>query len=158
MRIYVIAVGTKISAWVKEGYQDYAKRMPVHCALELIEVPASKRTRSVDIKRALNGEGERLLAAVPPGCRRIALERTGRSIDTLALADHFRFWMQQGLNPAFLIGGPEGLAESCVNAAEECWSLSSMTFAHPLVRVLLAEQCYRAWSLVAGLPYHRASS
>ena len=141
--------------WVAAGFREYAKRMPAQCRLQLREVPAGRRTKGVDIKRLLREEGKRLLAAVPPMCRIIALERNGRKFTTEELAEHLHAWMLKGIEPALLIGGPEGLERSCIERADAVWSLSALTLAHPLVRVVLAEQLYRAWSITQNLPYHR---
>ena len=92
---------------------------------------------------------------VPAGARVIALERTGKDKSTDQLANAMENWMADGRDVVFLVGGPEGLSEDCLKRADETWSLSKMTFAHPLVRIVLAEQLYRAWSIIANLPYHR---
>jgi 23S rRNA (pseudouridine1915-N3)-methyltransferase len=155
MEILLIAVGTKMPRWVNDAYQEYARRMPAHCALKLIEVTAGKRTRNADVARINRDEGERLLNAVPAGARVIALERTGREKSTEQLSAAMENWLTEGRDVVFMIGGPEGLDQQCLQRADECWSLSKMTFAHPLVRVVLGEQLYRAWSIIANLPYHR---
>ena len=155
MEIHILAVGSRMPEWVERGYREYAKRMPKHCRLDLREIPAGRRTKGADIARALQEEGARLLAAVPPGTHVVALERRGRPIDTASLAAELRRWLDSGTEPVFLIGGPEGLHSDCLARANATWSLSALTMAHPVVRVVLAEQLYRAWSIVAGLPYHR---
>jgi 23S rRNA (pseudouridine1915-N3)-methyltransferase len=155
MEIVLIAVGKKMPQWVNEAYQEYAKRLPRHCAIRLVEIPAGKRSRNADVARVNREEGERLLNAVPPGSRVIALERSGREKSTEQLSAAMENWLAEGRDVVFMIGGPEGLDESCLQRADECWSLSTMTFAHPVVRVILAEQIYRAWSIIANLPYHR---
>lgn len=155
MRLLVVAIGTRMPAWVEDGYQEYAKRLPAHCRLQLIEVQAYKRAKGADIERALREEGQRLLAAVPAGARIIALERSGRAKTTEQLAKDFQAWLAAGTDVALLVGGPEGLDPDVLRRSHEHWSLSELTLPHPLVRVLLAEQLYRAWSLIQGLPYHR---
>ncbi len=155
MRIDIIAVGNRMPAWVKEGYAEYARRLPAQCRMQLVEIPAGKRPRGVEIGRVLKEEGERILQAVSNGTRVIALERIGRHRDTRQLADAMQEWFVAGHNVAFLIGGPEGLSPACLEAAHDTWSLSALTLAHPLVRVVLAEQLYRAWSILQNLPYHR---
>ncbi|MFQ6021637.1 MAG: 23S rRNA (pseudouridine(1915)-N(3))-methyltransferase RlmH [Acidiferrobacterales bacterium] len=155
MQIHIIAVGHRMPEWVKEAYSEYTKRMPGSCRLRLHQIPARKRTKGTDIKRLLSDEGARILAAVPDGCRIIALERSGQPIDTDQLVARLQSWLHEGQDIALLIGGPEGLAESCLADAHEQWSLSRLTLAHPLVRVLLAEQFYRAWSIIDRRPYHR---
>ncbi|MFQ5934801.1 MAG: 23S rRNA (pseudouridine(1915)-N(3))-methyltransferase RlmH [Acidiferrobacterales bacterium] len=155
MQICIIAVGSRMPAWVDQACREYVKRMPGHCRVRLHSVPARKRTRGTDIKRALAEECERIVAATPTGARTIALERTGRQLDTAQLAAALQGWLDEGRGIAFWIGGPEGLAPECVAHAQERWSLSPLTLAHPIVRVLLVEQLYRAWSIIANRPYHR---
>jgi 23S rRNA (pseudouridine1915-N3)-methyltransferase len=155
MQIHLIAVGRKMPQWVEQAYSEYARRMPRHCSLNLIEINAGKRGKSVDVARINREEGVRLLQAVPVGSRVIALERTGKEKDTQQLAHSMENWLANGQDVSLLIGGPEGLSQACMESADECWSLSKLTMAHPLVRVVLAEQLYRAWSIIANLPYHR---
>ena len=155
MKIYIIAVGNRMPGWVDTAYQEYVKRFSPECRVHLRAIPSAKRTRHADIPRLLRDEGARLLAAVPTDCQIVALDRTGRQMNTEQLADKLRSWLGQGDNVAFLIGGPEGLAQECVQQSHALWSLSSLTLAHPLVRVVLIEQLYRAWSIIKGLPYHR---
>ncbi len=155
MQIHVIAVGDRMPAWVVAGYQEYAKRLPRECRLVLHEIPAGRRTKGADLRRLIKQEGARQLAAIPPGARVIALDRAGKQMDTEALADELKKRLAGGGNMALLVGGPEGLAPDCVERADERWALSRLTLAHPLVRVVLAEQLYRAWSIIQNLPYHR---
>jgi len=155
MQISLIAVGRRMPQWVDDAYKEYARRMPHHCSLKLVEINAGKRSKSADIARINRQEGERLLEAIPPGSRVVALERTGREKSTEQLADSMEKWLAGGQDVVLLVGGPEGLSRDCLDRADECWSLSKMTLAHPLVRVVLAEQLYRAWSIIANLPYHR---
>jgi 23S rRNA (pseudouridine1915-N3)-methyltransferase len=155
MHIHIIAVGKRMPQWVDDAYREYARRMPRHCSLNLIEITAGHRGKNADLVRINRDEGERLLAAIPAGARVIALERRGRDKSTEELVAALDRWLQDGQDVALLIGGPEGLSEECLTRADEIWSLSSLTLAHPVVRVVLAEQLYRAWSIQAGLPYHR---
>jgi len=155
MQIHVIAVGERMPAWVETGYLEYAKRLPRECRLVLHEVPAGRRTKGADLRRLIQQEGQRQLAAVPAGARVIVLDRNGKQMDTEALAAEMKRRMTGGENLALLIGGPEGLAPACLERADERWALSKLTLAHPLVRVVLAEQLYRAWSVINNLPYHR---
>ena len=141
--------------WIEAGYADYAKRLRGECRLVLREIPAGRRVKGADIARLINDEGARCLAAVPKGARVIALERDGRTLSTQELAHKLRDWLAQGRAVALMIGGPEGLARACLDRADETWSLSALTLPHPLVRVLVAEQLYRAWSILKNLPYHR---
>jgi 23S rRNA (pseudouridine1915-N3)-methyltransferase len=155
VQIHIIAVGSRMPAWVEQAYAQYAKRMPPHIRVRLRQLPPGRRSKGSDIERVLRDEGERVLAATPKGTHAIALERHGRQLDTLALAQALREWMAQGRDIALWIGGPEGLAEHCLAQAHEQWSLSPLTLAHPIVRVVVVEQLYRAWSIIANLPYHR---
>lgn len=155
MRIHLLAVGTRMPAWVDEAYAEYARRLPPECALQLKEIAPERRGRNPDIPRSRAREAERLLAAVPKGARVLALDVAGRSLSTEQLAERLGGWMAEGRDLALLVGGPDGLAPQCLERAELRWSLSPLTFAHPLVRVILAEQLYRAWTILAGHPYHR---
>lgn len=143
-------------AWVDSAWSDYARRLGGAVSLELVEVPARRRGRNADVARIRRDEGERLLAAVPERSRIIALDVLGRRWSTAALAEAMGQWMQDGRDIALLVGGPDGLDSACLKAAEMRWSLSDLTFPHPLVRVIIAEQIYRAWSVIEGHPYHRA--
>ncbi len=155
MQIHIIAVGERMPEWVEAAYSEYAKRLPRECRLALHAIPAGKRGKGADLARLTRDEGARLLAAVPPGSRVVALDRTGRELDTQALAGRIEKQLGAGCDLALLIGGPEGLAPECLAAAHERWALSKLTLAHPVVRVVLAEQLYRAWSILKNLPYHR---
>jgi 23S rRNA (pseudouridine1915-N3)-methyltransferase len=155
MQIHIIAIGERMPDWVEAGYTEYARRLPHECRLVLREIPAGKRGKGADLARLMRDEGARQLAALPSGCRVVALDRSGREMDTEQLATRLEKQLAEGRDLALLIGGPEGLAESCLAAAHERWSLSKLTLAHPLVRVVLAEQLYRAWSIINSLPYHR---
>ena len=156
MQIHLIAVGEKMPRWVQEGYSEYAKRLPAECALRLVEIPAGKRGKNTDIARAVRDESKRTLAAVPKGATVVALEVGGRSWSTAQLARQLGDWMGRGQDLALLVGGPDGLGEAARQAARQHWSLSPLTLPHPLVRVVLAEQLYRAWSILRNHPYHRA--
>ncbi|HEB99324.1 MAG TPA: 23S rRNA (pseudouridine(1915)-N(3))-methyltransferase RlmH [Thiotrichales bacterium] len=155
MRIRLIAVGNRMPGWVEEGYREYARRLPRECALELVEIPPGRRSRNADIARILREEGERMLAAIPKGARPVALDVGGRAWDTPGLARQLGAWLEEGRDLALLVGGPEGLAPEVRARAELSWSLSPLTLPHPLVRVVVAEQIYRAFSLLRGHPYHR---
>lgn len=158
MRIKLIAVGTRMPKWVELGYAEYAQRMPNLCQLELIEISAKKRGKNADTARILRDEAVALKAAIPAGTLVIALDRKGQHIDTQVLASHLQNWIDESQDVAILIGGPEGIDPNYLNTVQRTWSLSAMTFAHPVVRVMLAEQLYRAWSINANLPYHRGDS
>lgn len=156
MQIHLIAVGTRMPAWVTQGYEDYARRLPRECALRLVEIPPGRRSRTQPTAQAVQEEGRRMLAAIPERAQVVALDVGGRAWDTPALADRLREWLQSGRDTALLVGGPDGLAGDCLRRAELRWSLSALTLPHPLVRVVLAEQLYRAWTIIGGHPYHRA--
>lgn len=141
--------------WVQEGYAEYAKRMPAECGLRLVEIAPGRRGKGADIQRAVREEGERMLAAIPKGCRVVALDVKGKEWSTEQLAGQLNGWMGEGRDLALLVGGPEGLAEACLQQADGRWSLSPLTLPHPLVRVVVAEQLYRALSVLRGHPYHR---
>ncbi|MEL7448976.1 MAG: 23S rRNA (pseudouridine(1915)-N(3))-methyltransferase RlmH [Pseudomonadota bacterium] len=155
MRISLLAAGTQMPGWVKAGYEEYAKRMPRECRTELIEIPLGHRRKGADLARATRTEGERMLAAVRPGDRVVALEVGGKLHSTEDLAKILDRWMGEGVNAALLIGGPDGLSEACRERADEQWSLSRMTLPHGLVRVILAEALYRATTVLKGHPYHK---
>jgi len=156
MQIQLVAVGTRMPSWVDDGYQEYARRLPRECALRLTEIPLAQRSRSRPLERLVEEEGKRMLAATSPGQRIIALDVKGKSWSTEHLAGQLREWMQDGQNVSLLVGGPDGLSADCLNQARQRWSLSDLTLPHPLVRVLLAEQLYRAWTITTGHPYHRS--
>ena len=155
MQIHIIAIGNRMPAWVEAGYQEYTKRLLRECRLVLHEIPAGRRAKGADLRRLIEQEGQRQLAAVPSGARIVALDRSGKHMDTEALAAELKKRLASGENLALLIGGPEGLAPECLKQANESWALSRLTLAHPVVRVVLAEQLYRVWSIINNLPYHR---
>ncbi len=141
--------------WVEEGFREYARRLPAECALQLTEIPLGKRTKNADIDRLRRQEGERMAAAIPKGALTVALEVTGRPWSTEQLSERLAQWLAEGRDMALLVGGPEGLDPEVSRRAEQQWSLSPLTLPHPLVRVVVAEQLYRAWTLLKGHPYHR---
>lgn len=155
MRIKIIAVGQKMPAWVEQGYQEYAKRMPREMTVEMCELPMGHRNKAGDIPRAMTKEGEAMLAAIPKGDRVVALDVLGKPWSTQQLAKHVASWQMDGCNISLLIGGPDGLAKECLALAQQKWSLSALTLPHPLVRVVLIEQLYRAWTLLNNHPYHK---
>ncbi|WP_303909430.1 23S rRNA (pseudouridine(1915)-N(3))-methyltransferase RlmH [Thiohalomonas denitrificans] len=155
MRIHLIATGTRMPGWVEEGFREYARRLPAECALQLTEIPLGKRTKNADIDRLRRQEGERMAAAIPKGALTVALEVTGRPWSTEQLSERLAQWLAEGRDMALLVGGPEGLDPEVSRRAEQQWSLSPLTLPHPLVRVVVAEQLYRAWTLLKGHPYHR---
>ncbi len=156
MKIHLLAVGQKMPAWVEAGYAEYAQRMPPEVRLELKEINACKRGKNADVARILQEEGQRVQAAIPKNAHIVALDVKGRAFSTEQLASRLGEWMQSGQDIALLVGGPEGLSVECRDLAHEHWSLSTLTFPHPLVRIIVAEQLYRAWSVLKNHPYHRA--
>ena len=155
MLIYLIAVGTRMPSWVEEGFAEYAKRMPPESKLKLVEIAAGKRGKNSDIKRLTQQEGDKMLAAIPKGTKVVALDVLGKALSTEELAKELKGWQGSGQDIAILIGGPEGLADDCLKQAQQIISLSKLTLPHPLVRVVLAEQLYRATTLLKGHPYHK---
>ncbi|TCJ98321.1 23S rRNA (pseudouridine-1915-N(3)-) methyltransferase [Volucribacter psittacicida] len=155
MKIQLIAVGTKMPAWVKTGFEEYQRRFPKDIPLELIEIPAGKRGKNADIKRILEQEGDKMLAICGKNSHIVTLDIPGKPWTTEQLAKQFEAWRHDGRDIALLIGGPEGLSLACKAAAESSWSLSPLTLPHPLVRIVVAESLYRAWSLLTNHPYHR---
>lgn len=156
MRIHLIAAGTRMPAWVSVGYEDYAARLPGECRLLLKEIPLGTSRSGGDAKKAMLEEGIKMLAAVPEGANLTALEVRGKPLSTEELAKQLNQWLQEGRDQALLIGGPDGLAPECLARAGFKWSLSPLTLPHGLVRVVVAEQLYRAWSILKNHPYHRA--
>ena len=141
--------------WVTTAFDDYRSRFPKDMPLELIEIPAGKRTKNADIVRILDKEGESMLSACGKGNRIVTLDIPGKPYTTHNLAEQLERWKIDGRDVSLLIGGPEGLSPDCKAAAEQSWSLSPLTLPHPLVRVIVAESLYRAWSLTTNHPYHR---
>ena len=143
-------------AWVETGCAEYRKRLPPEIQFEFREIALAPRGKNVDIARALQQEGAAMLGVLGARDRVIALDVKGRSLSTEQLAVELAQWQREGDAVSVLVGGPDGLAPACLERARERWSLSALTLPHPLVRVLFAEQLYRAWSINANHPYHRA--
>ncbi|SDU18704.1 23S rRNA (pseudouridine(1915)-N(3))-methyltransferase RlmH [Halopseudomonas salegens] len=155
MRIRLISVASRMPRWVEQGYQEYAKRLPPELPLELVEIPLGNRSKNADIARLMKREGEQMLAVTQPGERIVTLEVNGREWSTATLAEQLDNWRLDARTVNLMVGGPEGLAESVCQASEQRWSLSPLTLPHPLVRILLAEQLYRAWTILNRHPYHK---
>lgn len=155
MKISIIAIGQHMPDWVDHGYQEYAKRLSREMCPQLIEIPLPKRTKNSDINRLLQQEGELMLGAIPSSADIIALDEHGQQSTTVELAQQLDRWRQHGQNPCFLIGGPDGLASACLAKTKQVWSLSKLTLPHPIVRIILIEQLYRALSILNRHPYHR---
>ncbi len=155
MKIKLIAVGQKMPDWVTKAYQTYAQRLPKDCCLELIEVAAAKRSKNRLAEQWCEQEGESILKVIAKNDWVVALDVTGASWSTETLAKQLENWQIKGCNIALMVGGPDGLSKACLQRANQRWSLSSLTFPHPLVRVVLAEAIYRAWTITVNHPYHR---
>lgn len=155
MICHLIAVGNRMPAWITAGFNDYTSRLPKHFQLVLHEIPLQKRTKNSDLARLIQQEGRQMLAAVPANTISIALDVQGRLLTTEQFSQQLERFYQASQDLAIFIGGPEGLAPECLQRASARWSLSALTFPHALVRVILAEQFYRAWSIISGHPYHR---
>ena len=155
MRVAILSVGHRMPAWIQEGFREYTRRMPPEIRVELTELKPEERGPGRSVDRAKKIEGERLLAALPADAQLIALDERGRSVTTQKLSEMLAGWMGEGITPAFAIGGADGLADAVKERAARLMSISAMTLPHGLVRVLLAEQLYRAWSILARHPYHR---
>jgi len=156
VQIHLLAVGNKMPAWVKQGYEEYANRMPPHCRLILKEIPPEKRGKNVNASDIQQKEADKIRQALPPNCRIVALDGLGKIWSTEKLAERLEDWMMQGPDIALIIGGPDGLTRDFIKQVDEHWSLSNLTFPHPMVRVIVAEQLYRAWTITENHPYHRA--
>ena len=154
MRLALIAVGQRMPGWIREGFEDYVRRLRPRLPLTLVEVPAAKRG-SGDLQRAIAEEGRKLLASIRPDDYAIALDERGTARSSLALSRWLAVRLQEGRDLSFLVGGADGFAPEVLKRANERWSLSTLTLPHALVRVVFAEQLYRAVSLLDGHPYHR---
>ncbi|WP_025732911.1 23S rRNA (pseudouridine(1915)-N(3))-methyltransferase RlmH [Carnimonas nigrificans] len=155
MKLRMLAVGTRMPAWVVSGVDEYKKRMPRECTLDIEEIAPGVRGKNADIARAISSEGDAVLERLKGNPEVVALDVKGKPWSTHDLADNLEQWKLGGRDVAFLIGGPDGLDERCLARADRRWSLSPLTLPHPLVRIVLAEQLYRAWTLTIGHPYHR---
>jgi 23S rRNA (pseudouridine1915-N3)-methyltransferase len=146
MRVTILSVGHKMPAWIEDGFHEYARRMPPEIRVELVELKPGKTKAD---------EGKRMLAALPQGATLLALDERGKAVSTPGLSVMLSGWMRDGSHPAFAIGGADGLSDDVRQRADKLLSLSALTLPHQLVRVVLAEQLYRAWSILARHPYHR---
>jgi 23S rRNA (pseudouridine1915-N3)-methyltransferase len=154
MRLQIVAVGQRVPDWAQTAYDDYAKRFPPELKVELKAVKTEARA-SKTLENLLAAERSRIEAAIPKGMRIVALDERGSNITTVALADKLRLWQREGDDVAIVIGGPDGLDPGFKQAAHERIRLSDLTLPHAMVRVLLIEQLYRAWSITVNHPYHR---
>ena len=154
VKMQILSIGGKPPGWVRAGFDEYAKRMPRDMSLSLVEVPAPRH--GADANKNLRVEGERMLARISSGDWVIALDTGGQPFSSEQLADQMEKWRMRGSNITFVIGGADGLADDVRTRADQTLSLSALTFPHYLVRLILAETLYRAWSIFTGHPYHRA--
>jgi 23S rRNA (pseudouridine1915-N3)-methyltransferase len=156
MKARLVAVGERAPAWVSQGFAEYQKRLSHWLPLELVEIEPGLRGKGRDAARAMSEEGQRVLGAVPKPALVVALDGRGRALSSEQLAQRLEHWRAQGRDLCFLIGGPEGHAADVLARADERWSLGPLTLPHMLVRLVVAEQLYRAAALLANHPYHRA--
>lgn len=156
MRLRLLSPAGRAPTWVEEGFADYARRLPRDCRLELEELPLGRRGKGIPPARAIEEERDRLLARLDADELVVALDERGKAPDSTGLAEWLSAWMAEGRDVALLMGGPDGLHPDCLQRASQRWSLSPLTLPHGLVRVVVAEQIYRAWSILQGHPYHRA--
>lgn len=155
MQLQVLAVGRRMPPWVSDGVTEYASRLPAEFGWRVVEVPLGQRPRGQAADRAVADEGERMLARIPGDATVVALDERGEAWSSRALAQHLGRWRDENRTVVMIIGGPDGLAPACHARADTVWSLSALTLPHGLVRVIVAEQVYRAWSLLNNHPYHR---
>ena len=155
LKIDLIAVGNKMPDWVVQGFRHYQRRVQGRVSLQLIEIGAMKRGKNADVDQIILSEEKKIKASIPSGARIIALDRSGQAWATLEFAERMRGWIDQSERLALITGGPEGLSRSFVTRCDEIWSLSALTFAHPLARLVVAEQLYRCLTIIEGGPYHR---
>ncbi|NMF88362.1 23S rRNA (pseudouridine(1915)-N(3))-methyltransferase RlmH [Aromatoleum petrolei] len=155
MKLLIVAVGTRMPAWVESGFDEFARRMPRELPLQLIEVKAEPRTTGKTVDAMMAAEAARIEAALPPRCRRVILDERGSDLTTIALAGKLEAWQAEAADVALIVGGPDGLSPALKASAHERIRLSSLTLPHALVRPLLAEALYRAWTVLKNHPYHR---
>jgi 23S rRNA (pseudouridine1915-N3)-methyltransferase len=154
MRAHLIAIGERMPAWVNDGYAEYVKRLSRELPLQLVELSTKSRSAR-EPARAMADEGSAILAAIPKGAHVVALDSRGKPWSSEDLAAQLARWRMQGKDLAFLIGGPDGLAPAVLERADQLWSLGPATLPHALVRIVVAEQLYRAVSQLGNHPYHR---
>lgn len=154
MKIHILAIGNKMPGWVEAGCEEYHKRLPKGMVTIQSLAPA-KRGKTTSTQNVIETESQRLVEAIPPNYVSVALDKSGASWSTEQLSQQISHWQMQGQSVALLIGGPDGMSQNCIQQAQQVWSLSALTLPHPLVRILLLEQIYRAWSLLNNHPYHK---
>lgn len=156
MKLKLLAVGTKMPNWVESGCSEYSKRMPPELRIETIEIALGTRGKNQPASKAIEKESQALLKVIGEQDFVVALDVIGRSLSTEKLATMLADWQMNGRDICLVIGGPDGLSEQCLARADMRWSLSELTLPHPLVRIVLMEQLYRAWTINANHPYHRS--
>lgn len=155
MQLIIVAVGHKMPSWIETGFGEYAKRMPAECRIVLKEIKPVERSGGKTAEAAMLAESARIDAALPKGARIIALDEHGKDVTSVQLSQHIVEWQRDGRDCAFIIGGADGLDAQFKARADLMMRISSLTLPHGMVRVLLAEQLYRAWSITQNHPYHR---
>ena len=156
MKLKLVAVGTKMSDWVKAGCNEYSKRMPAELRIESVDIPLGSRGKNQPKAKAIETESQGLLRAISNNDFVVALDVLGQSMSTEKLAKQLDNWQMNGQNVCLMVGGPDGLSSQCLARANLRWSLSDLTLPHPLVRIVLMEQLYRAWTINNNHPYHRS--
>ena len=154
MKLRILSVGHKMPGWIEEGCKEYLKRMPRELFVEIVEIRPDKRASGRNSDQVQEAEGRRILEAAGRDIL-IALDEHGQEVTTLQLADRMQKWLGDGRDVSLVIGGADGLHPDVKARADWLWSLSKLTLPHAMVRVLLAEQLYRAWSVLSNHPYHR---
>lgn len=155
MQLLVAAIGQRMPGWVNEAWNEYARRFPRNLTLDLKELPMTRRGRNANPVQMKESDSAALMSGVPDGYRVVALDERGKDWSTRELAQRLERWMLEERGVCFLVGGPDGLSRACRQSAQDSWSLSRLTLPHPMVRVILAEQLYRAWTISRNHPYHR---
>jgi 23S rRNA (pseudouridine1915-N3)-methyltransferase len=155
MKLLIVSVGNKMPDWITTGFNEYAKRMPREAKIELMEIRPEPRSTGKTVQQIMAAEAQRITAVLPQGCLRIAMDEHGAQPTTRQLAEQMQGWMREGCDVAFIIGGADGLDISVKQSSQQLMALSALTLPHAIARVLLAEQLYRAYSMMHNHPYHR---
>jgi len=155
LKLFILAVGNKMPEWISQGFNEYTKRMPREAKIELVEIKPEPRTTGKSVPQIMEAEAQRINAALPKDVTRVVLDERGAHLSTKQLSQKMHDWLGGGRDVAFIIGGADGLHESVRSSAQQLLALSALTLPHGMVRVLLAEQLYRAYSLLHNHPYHR---
>jgi 23S rRNA (pseudouridine1915-N3)-methyltransferase len=154
MKIKLLSVGQKMPAWIQKGYVEYAKRLPSNCSIELVEISGGHRGKSTSVEKSKQQEALSLLKIIKPKDWVVILDVKGQSWSTEKLSEQLESWQFNAQDVCLIVGGPYGLGSDVISRANQSWSLSKLTFPHPMVRILIVEQIYRAWSILQGHPYH----